>query len=58
MPRVKQLAALSLGEGDAFGAGDSYIATDFLPRDLAKIAFENLKTEVKWQTMQHRGKRR
>ena len=56
MPHVKQPVALSLGKGDALGAGDSYLVTDFLPEDLAKVAFENLNTEVKWQTMQHRGK--
>ena len=44
-----------LGVGDELGAGDSYLVTDLLPPELAEVAFERLKTEVKWQTMFHRG---
>ncbi|PPQ69001.1 hypothetical protein CVT26_001935 [Gymnopilus dilepis] len=44
-----------LGVGDELGAGDSYLVTDLLPPELADVAFERLKTEVKWQTMFHRG---
>ncbi|KAF8173307.1 hypothetical protein BJ912DRAFT_83894 [Pholiota molesta] len=44
-----------LGVGDVLGAGDSYLVTDFLPTELANDAFEKMQTEVKWQTMHHRG---
>ncbi|KAF8966768.1 hypothetical protein BDZ97DRAFT_600839 [Flammula alnicola] len=44
-----------LGVGDVLGAGDSYLVTDFLPPELADVAFEKMQAEVKWQTMHHRG---
>ncbi|GLB42658.1 putative 2OG-Fe(II) oxygenase superfamily protein [Lyophyllum shimeji] len=44
-----------LGVGDTLGAGDSYLVADVLPADLAKVAFERLKEEVKWNVMHHRG---
>lgn len=53
--RTRPLKTPVLGVGDVLGAGDSYLVTDMLPVDLAESAFERLKKEVKWQTMQHRG---
>lgn len=45
----------ALGVGDELGAGDSYLVTNLLPPELADVAFEGMKTEVKWQNMHHRG---
>ncbi|KAF8838539.1 hypothetical protein BDN67DRAFT_997637 [Paxillus ammoniavirescens] len=45
----------SLGVGDRIGEGDSELVLDILPPDLAKVAFENMKTEVAWNVMYHRG---
>jgi hypothetical protein len=39
----------------SLGAGDSYLVLDVLPEELANVAFENLRKEVKWDTMHHRG---
>jgi len=44
-----------LGVGDFLGAGDSYLVTNMLPPELASVAFEQVKTEVGWKTMHHRG---
>ena len=44
-----------LGPGDTIAEGDSYILCDFLPPELADVAFENLLKEVKWSKMMHRG---
>ncbi|CDO76852.1 hypothetical protein BN946_scf185033.g49 [Trametes cinnabarina] len=44
-----------LGPGDAIGEGDCYILYDFLPRELADVAFDCLRQEVKWNKMMHRG---
>ena len=44
-----------LKPGETIAEGDSYILYDFLPPDLAENAFENLRKEVKWNTMMHRG---
>ncbi|KAH9847761.1 hypothetical protein C2E23DRAFT_847323 [Lenzites betulinus] len=41
--------------GDSIGEGDTSVLYDFLPPDLAETAFENLRKEVKWNTMTHRG---
>ena len=46
-----------LAPGETIGEGDSYVQYDFLPPELADTAFDNLKKEVKWNTMMHRGKR-
>ncbi|KAJ3508148.1 hypothetical protein NLJ89_g5915 [Agrocybe chaxingu] len=54
-PRQRPPRTPILGVGDVLGAGDSYLVTDILPPKLAEVAFEKLKTEVKWQTMYHRG---
>ena len=45
-----------LTPGETIAEGDSYILNDFLPHELSEVAFENLKKEVKWSTMMHRGK--
>ncbi|KZF18937.1 hypothetical protein L228DRAFT_215545, partial [Xylona heveae TC161] len=37
------------------GEGDSEILRDFLPAEVLDGAFDSIKSEVKWQTMQHRG---
>lgn len=44
-----------LGPNDKIGEGDSRLALNVLPPDLAETAFENLRKEVKWNTMFHRG---
>ncbi|KAI0367075.1 hypothetical protein BV20DRAFT_1001069 [Pilatotrama ljubarskyi] len=45
----------ALGPGDPIGEGDSSILYDFLPPNLAEIAFDSLLKEVKWVKMMHRG---
>ncbi|KAI4170309.1 MAG: hypothetical protein LQ343_005062 [Gyalolechia ehrenbergii] len=45
----------TLGPQDAIGEGDSKIIHSFLTSKLAGEAFQQLKTEVKWQTMSNRG---
>jgi hypothetical protein len=54
-PRASEPGGPTLGVGDAVGAGDSYMVADLLPEDLANVAFDKLKAEVKWNTMYHRG---
>ncbi|KAI1793667.1 hypothetical protein LXA43DRAFT_1121820 [Ganoderma leucocontextum] len=44
-----------LKPGETIAEGDSYILYEFLPPELAATAFENLRREVKWNTMMHRG---
>ncbi|KAJ7172595.1 hypothetical protein C8R46DRAFT_1348969 [Mycena filopes] len=44
-----------LGPGDPLGAGDSFLRTDVLPSELAGVAFDRMREEVKWDTMHHRG---
>lgn len=44
-----------LGVGDTLGAGDSKLVLDILPKDLAMVAFENMRKEVAWNSMYHRG---
>ncbi|EMD31187.1 hypothetical protein CERSUDRAFT_120047 [Gelatoporia subvermispora B] len=44
-----------LGPGDPMGEGDTSLVLDFLPPDLASVAFEALLREVQWSTMHHRG---
>ena len=55
-PRAPRANDLTLGVGDAVGTGDSYLVADLLPAELANVAFEKLKDEVRWNTMYHRGK--
>ncbi|KAL8948316.1 MAG: hypothetical protein Q9222_005486 [Ikaeria aurantiellina] len=45
----------ALGPQDTIGSGDSSIVYDVLDPDLANGAFEELKSEIKWQTMSHRS---
>ncbi|KAF9222132.1 hypothetical protein BS17DRAFT_783849 [Gyrodon lividus] len=45
----------SLGVGDGIGEGDSELMLDILPPHLAEIAFENMRKEVAWNVMYHRG---
>ncbi|KAF8554866.1 hypothetical protein OG21DRAFT_1411753 [Imleria badia] len=45
----------SLGVGDRIGEGDSGLVLDVLPPDLAEVAFENMRKEVAWNVMYHRG---
>ncbi|THH14283.1 hypothetical protein EW146_g6026 [Bondarzewia mesenterica] len=44
-----------LGPGDNIGEGDTYLVLDVLPKELCDTAFENLRKEVKWHTMFHKG---
>ncbi|PIL34646.1 hypothetical protein GSI_03425 [Ganoderma sinense ZZ0214-1] len=44
-----------LKPGETIAEGDSCILYDFLPPELAETAFDNLRKEVKWNTMMHRG---
>ncbi|CAL1702963.1 unnamed protein product [Somion occarium] len=44
-----------LGPGDRMGEGDTQLVFDILPPDLAETAFENLRKEIKWNVMHHRG---
>lgn len=44
-----------LGVGDTLGEGDSSLVLEVLPRDLAATAFDNMRKEVAWNTMYHRG---
>ena len=47
-----------MGVGDTLGEGDSSLIVDVLPQDLADAAFENMRKEVAWNTMYHRGMER
>lgn len=55
-PAREQERAAVLGVGDPLGTGDSYLVEDILPEELAEVAFERMRNEVKWNTMYHRGK--
>jgi len=44
-----------LHPGDKMGEGDSYLVLDSVPQDLADVAFDQLREEVHWRTMFHRG---
>jgi len=45
----------SLGVHDRIGEGDSRLVLGILPPDLADVAFDNLRKEVEWKVMYHRG---
>lgn len=45
----------TLGVDDVLGEGDSRLVLEVLPNDLAEVAFERMREEVKWDTMYHRG---
>ena len=40
---------------ERYGEGDTYLVLDILPDDVGNAAFEDLKKEVKWNTMSHHG---
>ena len=42
-------------QDEAIGEGDSELVCDILPPEIAHTAFENLRQEVQWQAMKHRG---
>ena len=44
-----------LGAGDQIGEGDTHLIENILPPELADVAFENLRKEVAWNVMHHRG---
>ncbi|KAL4072104.1 hypothetical protein J3A83DRAFT_4239021 [Scleroderma citrinum] len=54
MPRNTP-APPSLGPGDKIGEGDSELVLNILPPDLAEAAFDNMRKEVAWNVMYHRG---
>ncbi|CCX33361.1 Similar to Alpha-ketoglutarate-dependent dioxygenase alkB homolog 2; acc. no. Q6NS38 [Pyronema omphalodes CBS 100304] len=54
-PRKYESSAPVMGEGDSVGEGDSYIKYNILPLDQSSTAFENIKNEVQWRSMFHRG---
>jgi len=45
----------SLGVDDRIGESDSGLVLDVLPPDLGEVAFENMRKEVAWNVMYHRG---
>ncbi|KAJ7502597.1 hypothetical protein B0H11DRAFT_1989275 [Mycena galericulata] len=45
----------TLGSGDVLGTGDSYLTLNIVPSELADVAFERMRDEVKWDVMHHRG---
>lgn len=45
----------SPGVGDRVGEGDCGLVLEVLPPDLAEVAFENMRKEVAWNVMYHRG---
>ena len=53
--RTQNKKAPELGPGDVLEAGDSYLVANVLNPELANVAFQKLKKEVKWCTMLHRG---
>lgn len=44
-----------LHSGDRIGEGECDLVLDFLPPNLATLAFEQVRQEVRWHTMSHRG---
>ncbi|TCD61889.1 hypothetical protein EIP91_007793 [Steccherinum ochraceum] len=44
-----------LGPGDKIGEGDTELVLSILPPELADAAFENMRQEVRWHSMYHRG---
>jgi nicotinamidase-related amidase/glutathione S-transferase/alkylated DNA repair dioxygenase AlkB len=51
--KIRQPPALD--PGDVIGEGDSRLVVDILLPELKDTAFERLKNEVQWKTMEHRG---
>jgi glutathione S-transferase len=54
-PGKYESSAPVMAEGDSVGEGDSYIKYNILPLDQSSSAFENIKNEVQWRSMFHRG---
>ena len=52
---LKNAIAKSLGPDDAIGSGDSSIVFDLLKGSAGEKGFDQVKREVDWQTMGHRG---
>lgn len=52
---LKNQNLTTLGADDVLGAGDSRLVLDVLPPDLAETAFAQMREEVRWDTMFHRG---
>jgi hypothetical protein len=52
-PSTKSLVYKSAGE--RIGEGDTELLLDFLPPELAEVAFEKLRKEVAWNVMLHHG---
>ncbi|RPB21280.1 hypothetical protein L211DRAFT_447486 [Terfezia boudieri ATCC MYA-4762] len=53
--RKMRNVATVLKEGDVMGEGDTRLVNSILPSELGDVAFEQLKREVRWRTMLHRG---
>ena len=53
--RSSKVVVPVLGVGDQIGEGDTYLVDNILPPELADVAFENLRKEVAWNVMHHRG---
>ena len=53
--RSSKVVVPVLGVGDQIGEGDTYLLDNILPPELADVAFENLRKEVAWNVMHHRG---
>ena len=54
-PRKMRNVPTMLKEGDVMGEGDTKLVNGILPSELGDVAFEQLKREVRWRTMLHRG---
>ena len=53
--RSSKVVVPVLGVGDQIGEGDTHLVENILPAELAEVAFENLRKEVAWNVMHHRG---
>ncbi|KAI5811729.1 hypothetical protein DFH27DRAFT_474838, partial [Peziza echinospora] len=53
--RRKHPVPTVLAPGAVMGEGDTRLVTNLLPDDLSSTAFENMRREVRWRTMHHRG---
>ncbi|KAI9826665.1 MAG: hypothetical protein M1819_007299 [Sarea resinae] len=53
--RKRESSEKTKSRGDAIAEGDCQLVHDFLPSSMAQEVFQKLQSEVKWQTMHHRG---
>ncbi|KAI0248220.1 hypothetical protein BJV78DRAFT_1237646, partial [Lactifluus subvellereus] len=53
--RSSKVSVPVLGVDDQIGEGDTYLVENILPPELAEVAIENLRKEVAWDVMHHRG---